>query len=304
MSKVLRTDLKTKLINSTALGDSKHKDKINMRLKPTESSGKIYNHKSFKVYLNGVNKFCDYLESKGIAKTIPYEQARNYCKEFLQNELKTKSAYTVASYKASLNMVYKDNKIDYKINKADTSITRGRTASKSHIAVDKTTKDYKDIKTLAIATGGRRSDLQNLKAENIKVINGHVYVKFENSKGGRDRVSHVLPQYENKVLELKQQAEANSRELIIQNKINSGINIHGFRRSYARQSYNTASRDIDFRNRLADFYSIKSEPGSTYITKETANHSGSITYDRQCLEIASKGLGHNRIDVIVNNYMK
>lgn len=300
----IRQNLISNLKKCVNIGDSKHRDKINMGVKPTESTGKIYNNKSYEVYKNGINRFCDYLENKGIAKSIPYTEARKYCEDFLKHELKTKSPYTVASYKAGLNMVYQNNKITTSINKADSVITKGREVSKSNVRVDKTTQEYKNIKTLAIATGGRRSDLQRLETKDIKMVNGHVYVAFNGSKGGRDRVSHVLPQYEKQVWNLKQQAEEKGDKYILPKNINTAINIHNFRRSYAKQSYNVSCRDTDFRNRLVDFYKIDEKPGSSYITKETSNHEGGLKYDRQSLAIASSGLGHNRLEVIVNNYMK
>lgn len=303
--KAVENQFHNALKEKISFGQSKRKDKANMRF--GESTYKIYSYSTYNTYLKVAKEYAKWLkEIKQINKYEHMENTEQFATEYLKYRQDNNiSVYTLKMERSALSMLY-NRKIDYELPKRDNkAITRSRNETSNDKHYSREGK-YKDVFALALATGGRRKDLKNLRANALREINGNLYVVFKRSKGGRDRLSPVRSEYAQQVREifLKRQIEGKERVL---DKIPKKIDIHALRREYAQSLY----REIVSNRTLRDEYlkqypprrelkTQKGKDGRVY-TKEiktsTYKDRESNIFNRNDLYVISQSLGHNRLDV-------
>lgn len=151
---------------------------------------------------------------------------------------------------------------------------------------DKTTEaakeEYKDVIKFIKATGLRRSEIKDLEKKQIhKGDFGKVQIlvpKGSGSKANRPRVINVINKNKDFVLSMASRIEEFSH-------IPADVHTHFYRREFAAEAYKYAME--------SGFMT-----GDSY-TRQSDNK----TFDKGALQEVSKQLGHNRLDVVVRNYL-
>ena len=145
------------------------------------------------------------------------------------------SVYTAKLERSAISMLY-NKQLEIDMPKRDNkNITRSRMQVKNDKYISENGK-YKDVFVIGRATGGRRADLSNLRVNDFIEKDGHLYVKFICSKGGRDRLSPVRDAYAQEVKEILEQAKKDGKTLLFEH-IPKEIDIHSLRRDYATNLY-------------------------------------------------------------------
>jgi len=302
----------TNLKNKINFGQSKPADKAGLGF--GQSTYKIYSYSTYNTYLKESTAYAKWLsEEKGIKKVDDINKTEQYAKEYLQHRLDTGvSVYTAKMERAALGMLY-SKQIDFKMPVRDSkNITRSRLEVENDKHYSESGK-YKDVFDLAKATGGRRSDLLKLTINSFVEKNGRLYVEFDKSKGGRNRLTYVREEYRQQVQDIIQKAKEAGKTKII-DKIPQCIDVHGLRREYCQSLYNEIKNNKELRDDILKNYphrkelkTQKDKDGNTY-TKEIQrdyykDRDGNI-YDRDDIYVCSQCLGHNRLDVSITHYLK
>lgn len=306
----VHTLIKDSLEDKIAFGMSKHKAKRDLDF--GQSSYKIYAKVTYDTYKKECLKFADWLQSeKGIKRIKEIDDIKPYAQEYLQSRLdKGCSVWTVKMEKSALGMLYNEP-IKFDMPKRDiNNITRSRHDRNAHFARD---GKYKDVYVIALATGGRRADIEKLRPQDFKMQDGKLYVNFEQSKGGRDRLTYVRQEYVEDVLKIIQKAKLEGRDKVLED-IPSNMDIHALRKEYAYNLY----QDIQAHEELRTFLLAHEPPRKEYrtsankdgikVTKEVQKgiyktRDGDV-YKRDDIYIISRQLGHNRIDTAICHYLK
>lgn len=304
----------TNLKNKIAFGESKHLDKIGQGLNFGESTYKIYSYSTYDTYLKECLQYSNWLAAeKGLKKTDDINKTAEYVKEYLQSRLDSGvSVYTAKMERAALGMLY-GKKIDFEMPVRDSkNITRSRRSVEGDKHYSDTGK-YKDIFILGRGTGGRRSDLEKLTTDSFVEKDGHFYVQFKKSKGGRDRLTYVREEYKQEILDIIQKTKETGRTKLLE-KIPQKIDVHGLRREYCQGLYseikdNRKLRDDILKNypKRHEYKTQKDKDGNSYTQEIKRNYyrdkNGNV-YDRDDIYVCSQCLGHNRLDVSITNYLK
>ena len=127
----------------------------------------------------------------------------------------------------------------------------------------------------------------------------YMFVQINRSKGGRNRIALVEPTKQKEVERILADRIANHQEKVCP-KVHSAMDVHSYRRSYAKEIYTQLSRDKEFRKDILQYYPVRNEnvKSDTYISRKTKEH-----FDRDSVYIVSQCLGHNRLSVSVNHYL-
>lgn len=158
-------------------------------------------------------------------------------------------------------------------------------------------KNNQDIINFCRATGLRRSELEQLRPEQIK-YNEHnnliIDLKSDKSyrvttKGGRGRIVHPIKRLWSVVLEAKRKAQGLGQTVVFQ-KVHGAMDVHSYRREFALNKYEEVI--CEFKNESKD---IKLD----YICRDGSGR----RFNRAALRITSENLGHSRLDVVVKNYL-
>ena len=300
------------LSDKLAFGQSKKAAKKDLGF--GQSTYQIYSVNSYKTYLKQCKQYAKWLkQEKGINKIDDINKTEQYAKEYIQKRLDDgKSIYTVKMERSALGMLY-GKQIDIKLpSRTPDQITRSRKETKNDRYISRDGK-YKDVFTIAIATGSRRKDISKLCVNNFREVDGKLYVYFERSKGGRDRLTPVLEKYEKDVRDIIEQAKNEGKTRLF-NHIPKEIDIHGLRREYCQGLYDEIKDNKELRDEILKNYperrelkTQKDKDGNT-VTKEIKSdiykdRSGN-TWKRDDIYVLSQALGHNRLDVSITHYLK
>jgi hypothetical protein len=111
-----------------------------------------------------------------------------------------------------------------------------------------------------------------------------VYLQVENGKGGKKRLVEVIG-HKNHVVRMCQLAGSGN----VFPKVHSAFDEHFYRGNYAKNLYKQYERDLNALSKQEKYFCRKDMKGHVF--------------DREAMRITSENLGHNRIDVIANNYL-
>ena len=313
--KTLQQQIKTNLNSKMRIGESRHfaKNQVREQLQ-RENHDKgisatdirvdtIHSINTRKIYEEHCNHFIEYcIKEKGVNKYASLNKVEKYAKDYLQyREEQGLSLYTLKAEKAALGKLY-SHEIDYKFQQSRTidKITRSRTVENQmdkHFSEERN----KDLVNVARGTGGRREDVAKLTPQNFFTDSkGNLWVSFEQSKGGRDRVAPVLPQYQKEIEKFIAQKDRNEK---LFDKVHSAADIHSYRREYAQNLYNLIKEDKELQKQYAQQYPPREQSGyDTYYARGDKETRFSGLKDN--IYIVSEALGHNRLSVTVNHYLK
>lgn len=251
----------------------------------------------------GVNKYADIKETK--------QFARDYLQERLDNGL---SIWTVKMERSALGKIYGEQ-IEIDVPKREQEcVTRSREEREhdKHFSVTRNA----DLITIATACGTRREDLGKLRIDSFKTMNGRLYVEILGSKGGRDRIAPVLKEKEQEVKDILERMKSNGkgREDTLFDSVHSKMDVHSYRRVYAKSLYVEMTADRKQRDEVLKQYPKRHET-KTYCAdgvKEVKEIKSQYfcprgtkeRFERDDLYVVSCALGHNRIDVTYHSYLK
>lgn len=265
------------LESKLAIGHSKHADKA---LNATKD--KIYAWSTFRDYMKHANYFAAYCRQEHHCRTL--EECRPYVDEWLQSR-EGLSAYTQKLEAAALAKLYGCSTKDFIQTKtrrrADITRSRGTKARDRHFSE----ANHADFVTFCRSTGLRRAELADLRGDRLKIFDDQVYVIVDSGKGGRYR---EVPVINNADLVVRMMEATGTGKVFA--KVPCGADIHGYRAEYATSVYNHYARPIKDLPRDQIYYCRRDRKG--------------VCFDREAMLMASRALGHNRICVVGEHYLR
>lgn len=309
----LKYQLKAKLSDMLSIGESKHQAKKEERElqemngeKVTNAAPGIYSYKTYKDYLINAKAFAAYLQENHKEIKKINEIKPDHANEYLKHLWKTKNwrPATIQTKAAAIAKVmgWHCNQINEGLpKKCSAEPQKGRNKVNPHFSIE----NHGDVIGFISNTGCRKSETMSIMPEQIKKdAKGDVYLDFMSkreyqvmTKGGRARkVTMISKEYQKRMWTIKEEAEKRGYKTIWQNVSESAfqhMEAHSYRREYAQNLYKTLV------NKYIDKYGYA--PPGNYVCR--GKHAGE-TYNRQILRQVSQQLGHNRCDVVINNYFR
>lgn len=261
-------------------GDSRHEGKIN----GTDTQS-IYSYKTYHNYLESCNRFVNYCKDNYSCKTL--SDCEKHINDYIQDKrAEGVSAYTQKAYLSAIGKLYGQSYFD-KVetdsrHRAD--ITRSRLETESLRQYNEL--KHQDLKEFCQATGLRRSELEKIKGDCLVEKDGKYYIHVENGKGGKNRDVYILNQNQNVIDKIK---NTNDNEKVW-GRVNCRAPIHEYRSDYANTLYNQLARDTSTLS-YKEVYHCKNDMAGRH-------------FDKLAMREVSDNLGHNRIDVIAQNYLR
>ena len=317
-----------------AIGQSKKADKA-----AGATLHKIYSWETYKSYIKHARYFADYVKSLGCDIRM-LDDARAYVEAFLQNGIdRGLSSYSLHLQAAALAKLYGCRSTDFDIKlplRARAKLTRSR----GEKVRDKDFNEnlHKDLVTFCRCTGLRRAELEQIRGDDLRMIDGKYYLEVtRGTKGGRHRTSPLIGT-EDEIRDVVAQLRAAGKRKVYPHP-SEHADIHSYRADYAKRIYDAHARDLRtiknerliMRNSIViDAYESpgcrrdtsrrpeiylpgkkadgspifqpgwKDVPAAYYCQRDLRK----IVYDRTALLTASQALGHNRESVVAEHYLR
>lgn len=297
LRKDLHQEVKAHLRSMERYGESKYQAK-----RDGSAKDGIYSYSTAKLYNRECQKFVEYVkEVSPQGRFTSLEDARAYAKDYIarENADMSKSAYTVKMERSALAKLYGINgkELGEVRDRARADITRSRERT---VISEKTGKEVKNQSTraghfseknhaelveFARSTGMRRSEMESVRGNQLFERDGKFYIHMEKGqcKGGRERDIPIIGNVE-RVREMMERANDNK----VWNKVPSAMDVHHYRSEYASKLYRELARDIIPKN---DRYCCR-------------NDLKGVWYDKTAMREVSEALGHSRISVIAEHYLR
>ena len=311
----------SRLTSMLSFGESKTEAK-----KDGSIRNKIFSRSTYRTYWKHIKYYLGYLKENHPECTT-LKKARNYVGEWLKiRELEGHSAWTIQTEAKALGKLFdiSPDDPDYydppKRHRKD--IKRSRLPAKRDMHFSK--KKNHEFICFCKSTGERISEVSKLKGKDLvtrsDIIKENATAKdgtwhkvalkdalcFENEyylhifgKGGRERYSPIIGEYADI-------AVARMKATLPENKvwphIPSNADIHSYRSEYATAIYKQYARNIDD----IPYDQINKGTGKKYQSGVYAcrKDERGKKLDKKAMLMASKALGHNRIEVVANNYIR
>ncbi len=248
------------------------------------------------------------------ANKLSYMLEKRYPGEYIQERIdRGLSAWTIARDRSALAKLFRvsGHEILESIPKRSSSnITRSRNYNESMFMAD--VEKHGNIAQLLKATGVRRFEFSFLYPEYFYTdSNNNVSLRLDGkiaqTKGGKARDIPIIDENQERIREILSLLPPG--EPICPNPP-SGLDIHGIRSMYTKDFYFKIARNTD--DISADervFYKHPKKdyrhPGHFYYSAPgiyRRRRDGAV-FDRRALLIISQALGHERVNVIVTNYL-
>ena len=277
------------------IGESKHLHKIQ-----GDETAWLFSWSTYKSYTRHAAYFLTWCKHKYKCKTL--QQARKYAEEWLQMRIDSNlSAYTIKLELSALCKLYGDTAADYiptppRLRKNITR-SRGKTARDAHFSEAKN----EAFCLFARCTGLRRAEMKALTYEKLchaemlsqedKLGKGEDYQWYihvnKMSKGGRPRYAPIIgtPEEVEMVVNIMKRAKSGR----VWNRIPQ-CDIHSFRAEYATKIYLKHCRPVKSIPK-EDRYCCRKDRKGTW-------------FDRKAMLEASRALGHNRVCVVGEHYLR
>lgn len=272
--------VKVELDSKLAIGESKYLDK---QIGITHE--KIYSWETYRTYLKHNIYFVNWAKENYNCKSLA--ECKSHINDWLKyRENQGLSNYTLKVESSALRKLFDITPEEIYKTKArerkSIQRSRGEKIRDKHFSEI----NHQDLIKFCKATGLRRGELKELKGTDLKIINGEPFICVSRgSKGGRLREIPLI--FEKAFIIDFMQSKGENK---IFDKIPNGADIHGYRAEYCTNVYKYYARDISQLSKADKYHCRKDLKG--------------ICYDKQAMLIASKYLGHNRIDVIAGHYIR
>ena len=268
--------VKFALDDKLKIGYSKHQDK-----KLGIINDYIYSWSTYKAYLKHCCYFVKWCKLNHKCKTL------DDCKPYINEYLKTRfhlSPYTIKLEACAIAKLYGCSSYDFiptpKRHRANITRSRGFAKRDKIFSEEKN----KELVTFCRSTGLRRREVTHIRGNQLIFKDGNYYLGVK-GKGGRYRESLIIGDV-NLVVNMMKSAGDNK----VFKSVSTNADIHSYRADYCNSLYNMFARDV------------KTLPKSeVYCCR---NDLAGVWYDKKAMLIASSNLGHNRISVIAEHYLR
>lgn len=297
---------------------------------------KIFSFNTYQSYWKHTKYFIAYVKEKHPDCTT-IKKAKKYVNEWLQARAdQGLSAWTVQLEAKALGKLYgiSPEDEDYfnppKRNREAIKRSRGDCVRDKHFSVTNNDELIKFCK----GTGLRRSELGALKGGDLitkekiereinhlygipqqkrtqidekrlsilldtRLFDSNYYIYVRNGKGGRERISPIVGKNAGQIVERIQNTPDNEKAW---QHVHQSADIHGYRAEYATAIYRAHARPIE----EIPYDKVNKGTGRRYqsdVYTCRKDESGK-KLDKKAMLICSKALGHNRIEVVANNYIR
>lgn len=296
----LHQEIKHALRSMERFGESKYDAKRD----GTAKDG-IYSYSTAHVYNRECQKFAHYVsEHSPQGRYTSLEDAKSYAKEYIERENAdtSKSAYTVKLERSAIAKLYgiDSRELGQVRERAREDISRSRERT---VISEKTGKEIKNPSTRngrfseknhpnevtwARGTGMRRAEMEQVCGDQLhQRVDGSYYFKMDGTqcKGGREREIPVRGDIER----IKELCERAGHDRVFE-KVPSHMDVHHYRSEYASNLYRELARERDAIPKN-DRYCCRADLKG-------------IWYDKRAMKEVSEALGHSRISVIAEHYLR
>lgn len=336
-SKDLHQQAYDRLTGMLAFGESKKEAVAN----GTEKD-KIFSHNTYKTYWKHTKYFVKWIQENHPECTT-LKSAKKHVNEWLQSRVdqvndkgQHLSAWTIQTEAAALNKLYQIDKADVdrfqppKRNRHEIKRSRVVTVRDAHFSV--TNND--ELIRFCKGTGCRRNVLERLEGRDLwtrEVMESELAMLSKNENKTKKEEKHMaalqdaLKTFPDQDMFIHHRKDKNGRyrfapiigpdkEQIIARMRNTGYtekvwlhvngnaDIHGYRAEYATAMYKKYARDIkDIPYDRVNKGTGRRFQGDVYACRK--DESGK-KLDKKAMLLCSKALGHNRISVVADNYIR
>lgn len=318
-----------KLTGMQAFGESKREAVAN-----GTDRDKIFSFNTYQTYWKHTKYFIKWIQEKHPECTT-LKSAKKHVNEWLQTRVdQGLSAYTVQTEAKAIGKLYgiQPDDPEYfnppKRERANITRSRGDRVRDQHFSVanndelikfcqgtglrrselvalkgsDLVTKEQiqKKIEVLESKEGlnpGEDKQLKMLQDANMFDVEYFTYVR--NGKGGRERLSPIVGKNAAKIIGRMKDTPKDAK---VWQHVNSNADIHSYRSDYAVTIYKQYARSIEeIPYDRVNKGTGKRFQSEVYVCRK--DESGK-RLDKKAMLICSKALGHNRIEVVANNYIR
>lgn len=330
-SKDLHQQAYDRLKGMQAFGESKKEAVDN----GTEKE-KIFSFNTYKSYWKHTKYFIKYVRENHPECTT-LKSAKKYVNEWLQARVdQGLSAWTIQLEAKAMGKLYGISPDDEKYfkppkrNREDIKRSRGDRVRDKHFS--KTNND--ELIKFCKGTGLRRAELGELRGKDLvtreqieaeisllesrppaeltptvikhlrmlqdaRLFKGEYFTHVRSGKGGRERLSPIIGPNAAQIIERIQNTP--SEEKVWQH-IHQSADIHGYRAEYATAMYKAHARNIE----EIPYDRVNRGTGRKYQSEvyTCRKDEAGRKLDKAAMLVCSKALGHNRIEVVANNYIR
>ena len=330
-SKDLHQQAYDRLTGMQAFGESKKEAVAN----GTEKE-KIFSFNTYKSYWKHTKYFIKYIKENHPECTT-LKSAKKYVNEWLQARVdQGLSAWTVQLEAKAMGKLYGISPDDEnyfkppKRNREDIKRSRGDRVRDKHFS--KTNND--ELIKFCKGTGLRRAELGELRGKDLvtreqieaeiaqlesrpaaeltpadtkrlemlqdtRLFEGDYFTHVRNGKGGRERMSPIIGPNTEQVVERIKSTPAEEK---VWQHIHQSADIHGYRAEYATIIYKAKARAIE----EIPYDRVNRGTGRKYQSEvyTCRKDEAGRKLDKAAMLVCSKALGHNRIEVVANNYIR
>lgn len=330
-SKDLHQQAYDRLTGMQAFGESKKEAVAN----GTEKE-KIFSFNTYKSYWKHTKYFIKYIKENHPECTT-LKSAKKYVNEWLQARVdQGLSAWTVQLEAKAMGKLYGISPDDEnyfkppKRNREDIKRSRGDRVRDKHFS--KTNND--ELIKFCKGTGLRRAELGELRGKDLvtreqieaeiaqlesrpaaeltpadtkrlemlqdtRLFEGDYFTHVRNGKGGRERMSPIIGPNTEQIVERIKNTPAEEK---VWQHIHQSADIHGYRAEYATIIYRAKARAIE----EIPYDRVNRGTGRKYQSEvyTCRKDEAGRKLDKAAMLVCSKALGHNRIEVVANNYIR
>lgn len=330
-SKDLHQQAYERLTRMQAFGTSK---------KEAEADGtakdKIFSFKTYEAYWKHTKYFIKYIQETHPECTT-LKAARQYMNEWLQIRTNEgKSSWTIHLEAKALGKLFgidpSDENYFQPPKRERKEITRSRVDRVRDKHFSKSNND--ELIKFCKGTGLRRSELLDLRGEDLvtrteieaEIINlenlqekaydssrerrldmlrdtrmfqGEYFTYVRNGKGGRVRMSPIIGSNAEQIIDRMKNTAPEEK---VWQHVSENADIHGYRAEYATAMYKAHARKIeDIPYDRVNKGTGRKFQGDVYVCRKDE---AGRKLDKAAMLICSKALGHNRISVVADNYIR
>lgn len=278
-----------------AIGVKKHDVSEEMKAE------KIFSWSTYRTYMKECCYFAQYCRDVHGCRTL--DQCKQYVEEWLfSRSERGLSPWTLKMEKSALCKLYRMDSKDIHVDIAKRSYasakrSRGEVERDSHFSEDRN----RDLVAFAKSTGLRRSELLQLRGYSLLQKRSGEYVLrvTKNTKGGLSRTVPIVGDVD---LVVRLCTAAGKGKVFP--TVHAGADIHAYRREYAQRLYDSIARPLSVCENDKTFVKPKHEnPDRDAVYRRRGALRGTWL-DKRAMVIVSEALGHHRISVVGENYLK
>lgn len=321
--KDLREQAYEKLTSMLSFGESKRKAILN-----DDAQDKIFSRNTFKTYWKHIKYFVSYVE-KFHPECKSLKKSRAYVTEWLESrESEYLSAWTIQTEAKALGKLFgiTPYDIDYYIppKRERSNIKRSRIPAVRDKHFSETNNH--EFICFCKGTGLRRHEIEKTKGKDLvdrnsiqqELDNYDLFIKNTHAKaledalmfdvdyfihtfgkGGRERYAPIIGEHATSIVERMKNTHPEEKVWL---HVPSNADIHSFRSDYAVTIYKLYARDIDTIPKDKTNKGLKRKYQSEVYHCRKDEYGKKI--DKNAMLKISKALGHNRLEIVANNYIR